>query len=412
MFFSLVSLSLWLMILGNVGFVCSKSTIEPSTSNDSCPALVGYTLYTDLKVAEVASLFQIDPIDLLAANSIDLYASDDVVHQIFPKGVFLKVPVSCRSWNGIRKALVTYGTGSSSADLADIAGNVYGGLVTADQIKAASSLSGDGTGVPGGANLSIPLPCACFNLMDNSLPTIYLSYLVVGNERLGEIARKYSITLTDIMNVNGLSGDTILPGDILAVPLPACASNLNKYASDNGLIVANGSYFITAGHCVQCSCGPGNLNLYCTPSSLTASCSSMQCRNSKLTLGNVTTQPSSGGCKVTSCSYNGFVNGVIWMTLSTSLQPRCPAAQQFPPVIEHPAASALPPSPSPEAHSGGVAPATAHRSSALSPSQSIPGITTAGPSGSTSHANSLMISFSSFPVIVLCLFSNFMMSRL
>lgn len=38
----------------------------------------------------------------------------------------------------------------------------------------------------------------------------------------------------------------------------ACASNFPKYASDNGLIVPNGSYAIIASHCVQCSCGPGN----------------------------------------------------------------------------------------------------------------------------------------------------------
>jgi hypothetical protein len=52
-------------------------------------------------------------------------------------------------------------------------------------------------------------------------------------------------------------------------------------------------------------------SLYCTPASLGASCSSMQCSNSSLMLGNVTAQPTSGGCGVSSCSYGGLVNGSI-----------------------------------------------------------------------------------------------------
>lgn len=47
------------------------------------------------------------------------------------------------------------------------------------------------------------------------------------------------------------------------------------------------------------------------PASLAVSCSSMQCRNSNLMLGNVTMQQTSGGCNVTTCSYGGFVNGTI-----------------------------------------------------------------------------------------------------
>lgn len=39
----------------------------------------------------------------------------------------------------------------------------------------------------------------------------------------------------------------------------ACASMFPNSASDYGMIVANGTYAITASHCVQCSCGPGNL---------------------------------------------------------------------------------------------------------------------------------------------------------
>ncbi|MQM14758.1 hypothetical protein Taro_047694, partial [Colocasia esculenta] len=42
----------------------------------------------------------------------------------------------------------------------------------------------------------------------------------------------------------------------------------------------------------------------------------MQCRNSNLMLGNVTSQPTAAGCNVTSCTYGGFVNGTIVATSS------------------------------------------------------------------------------------------------
>ncbi|KAL5661334.1 hypothetical protein ACJX0J_028459, partial [Zea mays] len=103
-----------------------------------------------------------------------------------------------------------------------------------------------------------------------------------------------------------------------------CASAFPNSASDYGLLVANGTYALTAGNCVECSCGPANLNLYCTPSSLSASCSSMQCSNSSLILGNVTAQPTTGGCSVSSCNYDGYVNGTIATSLSSGLQPMCP----------------------------------------------------------------------------------------
>lgn len=118
----------------------------------------------------------------------------------------------------------------------------------------------------------------------------------------------------------------------------ACASNFPNYAADYGLVVPNGSYAIAASHCVQCSCGQGSrkwvnnftymhitpflekrlttsyldsCSLYCMPASLAVSCSSMQCPNSNLMIGNSTVQQSSAGCNVTSCSYGGLVNGSI-----------------------------------------------------------------------------------------------------
>lgn len=197
----------------------SKSTIEPCSNSDSCSSLVGYTLYTDLKVAEVASLFDIDPIALLTANSIDI-SYPDVENHILPSKLFVKVPITCSCVDGIRKSTSTSYKTRPSDTLAAIADGIYGGLVSADQIKEANSNSiSDPSVINVGTNLVIPLPCTCFNGTDNNLPAIYMSYVVRPVDTLAGIATRYSTTLTDLMNVNALGSPAIKEGDILAIPL-------------------------------------------------------------------------------------------------------------------------------------------------------------------------------------------------
>ncbi|KAG6650250.1 lysM domain-containing GPI-anchored protein 1-like [Carya illinoinensis] len=407
-------LLLLLSILANVGLVSSKSTIEPCSNFDSCNALLGYTLYTDLKVSEVASLFQVDPIAILTANAIDI-SYPDVENHILPSQLFLKIPIACSCVDGIRKSVSTKYKTRPSDTLSSIADSIYSGLVSADQIGEANSVT-DPSVLDVGQTLVVPLPCTCFNGTDNALPAIYLSYVVRPVDTLAGIAARYSTTLTDLMNVNAMGSTAIKAGDILAVPLPACASNFPRYSSDYGLIVPNGSYAITASHCVQCSCGPGNLKLYCMPASLAVSCSSMQCRNSNLIVGNTTVQQTGGGCNVTSCSYGGYVNGSIITSLSTSLQPRCPGVQQFPTFIDPPTSvareSMFAPSPSPQSDGAGTTPMSPKSSVVPTTTGSLPGFPPASsPIGSTSHACSLRKSFATSPsALALLLFVKFLPS--
>ncbi|KAL5558392.1 hypothetical protein UlMin_034603 [Ulmus minor] len=383
------TLLLFFLLTNVVVLVSSKSTIEPCANSDSCNAMLGYTLYTDLKVSEVASLFQVDPIAVLTANSIDI-SYPDVENHILPSQLFLKVPITCSCVDGIRKSISTHYKTRPSDTLSSIADTIYGGLVSSDQIKDANSIT-DPSVLDVGQTLVVPLPCTCFNGTDNSLPAIYLSYVVKPVDSLTAIAAKYTTTITDLMNVNAMGSTAIKAGDILAVPLPACWSNFPRYANDFGLIVPNGSYFITASHCVQCSCGPGSRNLYCMPASLAVSCSSMQCKSSNLMVGNYSAQQSSAGCNVTSCNYGGFVNGSIITTLSTSLQPRCPGPQKLPPLIAPPTSvirdSVFAPAPSPESVLAGAP------KSLLVPSTttgSLPGMAPFGsPLGGASDACSL-----------------------
>ncbi|CAM0149009.1 unnamed protein product [Urochloa decumbens] len=368
-------------LLAILAAAAAKTTIEPCSGADSCPALLGYTLYADMKVSEVAALFGADPAAVLAANALD-FASPGAANRILPAGTALRVPTSCSCADGVRKSVsVRYATRPMDT-LGSVADVVFAGLPSADQIRTANGLAAEDPDAPlsAGMKLVIPLPCVCFNSTDNNLPAVYLSYVVRVGDTAQSIAASHATTVTDISNVNAMGSPIVAPGDILAIPLSACASAFPNSASDSGLLVANGTYALTAGNCVECSCGPQNLNLYCTPApaSLTASCSNMQCPNSNLILGNMTAQPTSGGCSVSSCNYGGYVNGTIATSLSSGLQPTCPGPHQFPPLTALPTAAihgSYSPAPAPgPGEAGGIIPGGSN----VSPAN--------GPAGSASRA--------------------------
>lgn len=121
--------------------------------------------------------------------------------------------------DGIRKSVSTKYKTRPSDTLSSIADSIYAGLVSADQIKEANSIS-DPSVLEVGQSLAVPLPCTCFNGTDNSLPAIYLSYVVRPVDTLAGIAARYSTTITDLMNVNAMGSADIKAADILAVPLP------------------------------------------------------------------------------------------------------------------------------------------------------------------------------------------------
>ncbi|RWW35891.1 hypothetical protein BHE74_00059120 [Ensete ventricosum] len=199
--------------------VLSKSTIEPCSGSESCPALLGYTLYADLKLSEVAALFHVDPLAILAANAFDP-AVPDVEDHILPAGLLLRIPTRCSCADGIRRSLAARYRTRPGDTLAYVAASVFGGLASPDQIREANSIP-DPSALDVGRTLVIPLPCACFNLSDNFLPALYLSYVVRPGDSVPSIAARYSTTATDIMNVNAVGGPAaISPGDVLVIPLP------------------------------------------------------------------------------------------------------------------------------------------------------------------------------------------------
>jgi hypothetical protein len=130
---TIFSLLLLLLLLAVLPISLSKTTIEPCFGSDSCPPLLGYTLYTDLKVSEIAALFRTDPYAILATNAFDLTLPDGA-HRILPARLFIRLPTVCACSDGTRKSALTRYTTRPTDTLTSIASNVFSGLASADQI--------------------------------------------------------------------------------------------------------------------------------------------------------------------------------------------------------------------------------------------------------------------------------------
>jgi LysM repeat protein len=199
----------------------AKTTIEPCSGSDSCSALLGYTLYADMKVSEVAALFGADPAALMAANAFD-FAAPGAAHRILPMGLFVRVPTRCACADGVRKSVSVRYAARPADTLATVADVVFAGLASADQIRNENGLAATDPDAPldVGKKLVVPLPCVCFNNSDNNLPALYLSYVVQVGDTVPAIAASYATTVTDVLNVNAMGSPAAAPGDILAIPLP------------------------------------------------------------------------------------------------------------------------------------------------------------------------------------------------
>ncbi|CAD6219000.1 unnamed protein product [Miscanthus lutarioriparius] len=228
------------LLLVAVPNAVSMSTLESCASSTACPALLSYTLYADLKLAELAALFAADPLAILAANAID-FAVPDPADRILPAGLPLRVPVPCACSDGICKATSVRYVARAGDTLASVAASVYGGLTTPDWIRDSNGMPEDAA-LDAGTTLFVPLHCACFGGVDSGAPAVYLTYVVAEGDTVPAIARRFRTTGNDLMSVNDMATADVAAGDIIIVPLPECASSFPAFTSDAGLTVANGTY--------------------------------------------------------------------------------------------------------------------------------------------------------------------------
>lgn len=299
--------------------VSSKSVIEPCDSSTSCSSLLSYRLPYDSILSQISQRFQTNLTHLLAANAFDP-AMPFPANQILPQNALVKVPISCPCVDGIRRSLATVYT-VKAIDTVDSIAMGFGGLVSSQQIQTANGLSGSDR-IKIGQSLVIPLPCACFNNSDNGVTVVYLLYVVGGGESLRSIGAVYGTTVTDLVAVNGLGNPLVYPGDILAIPIPACSSAYLNLNNEN-FLVPNGSYALTAYDCVQCTCGPKDVILRCSPSPFATNCKTFQCKGTCLLIGDVHEQTTKTGCSVATCLYRGYHGHSILSSISNTSQLRC-----------------------------------------------------------------------------------------
>jgi len=353
----------------------------------TCEALVSFVTQAKSNLSAIAAVFQLESYRaLLAANA---WALSVPASATVPKGYSVKVPISscaCKNGNGTSQGGPFY-TVQPNDYLSLIAGTVFGGLLPYQDIAAANNITNPNKIYPG-QKFYIPLPCSCQE-SNASSSAVHYSYVVQNKNTVQGIASEFGITEATLKAVNAIVNfSSIQAGQVIDVPLKACSSNISIKSADRNLLVANGSYAITASHCLQCSCGPRDLDLYCAPAPLAASCSSMQCKNSNLMVGNVTAQQTSGGCNVTKCLYNGYVNNTILTLLENSLQPQCPAEHVLPTLTRPPSTLPAPPveAPSPAALSPGRSASSPGRSTSGSGTSGSVEVPATGPSGQKSTA--------------------------
>ncbi|XP_015883016.2 lysM domain-containing GPI-anchored protein 1 [Ziziphus jujuba] len=305
----------------------AKSVIEPCNSSDSCASLLSYRLPWDSKLSEISFRFKLNITDLLAANSINILTTPSQGNQILAAKTLLKVPISCPCVDGIRRSVSTTYTVRPADSLESISEG-FGRLVSAEQIKMVNNIEGSLTS---GETILIPLPCTCFGNSNNGASTVFMSYVVQSGESLMSIGMEFGMTVMELVSINGLGHPVVDPGDILAIPIPACSSaNLNWY--NESLIVPNGSYALTANNCIKCTCRSSiNLNLQCSTSGLDISCSHLQCKGTNLFIGDFyTNQTMNGYCNVTKCIYRGHSGRKIFRSIvNTSAHVRCSGMKDF-----------------------------------------------------------------------------------
>ncbi|KDP20115.1 hypothetical protein JCGZ_05884 [Jatropha curcas] len=324
--FPLISL-LFIIILTNfLHKTHTKSVIEPCSSSDSCLSLLSYILPFDTQIPEIAFRFKVNISDILAANSINPTAPS-ITNLIFHSKSFFKIPISCPCVDGIRRSLSTAYI-VRAADTIDSIAEGFGGLVSAEQIISTNEIN-EKNPLVNGQPLVIPLPCTCFNNSNNGVEAVYMSYVVQKGESLERLAMEFGSTVRDLETVNGLVQDLIDPGDILAIPIPACSSANLEWRNES-LIVPNGSYALTANNCVKCICLPNNLSLQCLASGVGTKCSHLQCRGSNLFIGQTYIKHTDTSCNVSACVYRGHCGGKIYKSLVTSSNVLCPGKAMSP----------------------------------------------------------------------------------
>ncbi|XP_043714505.1 lysM domain-containing GPI-anchored protein 2 [Telopea speciosissima] len=295
-----------------LGFTCSSSTT-------TCESLIDYVSPNDTTLANIASLFSVTNFyNLLGANSYPLSTSPN---QSFAANNTIKIPFpcSCSNGTGISNKVPVY-TVQPGDNLDHIAVDVYSRLVTYQEIAQVNNIA-DPSLIQLGQKLWIPLQCSCDKVGGNQV--VHYGYVVANGSTVSQIAAEYGTDVNTLLSLNGMSSaNQLLANQVLDVPLKVCTSSVSGKSQDYPLLVANGTYTLTAYNCIKCSCqSSNNFTLQCEPSQLVkpsniSQCPSMKC-NDGLLIGNTSS--------CVTCAYAGYYNTTILSTLNNLNTGTCSA---------------------------------------------------------------------------------------
>ncbi|KAM5562716.1 lysM domain-containing GPI-anchored protein 2 [Rosa sericea] len=303
----LLTLALLISTLTAPSSAASFNCTNPAKS--TCRSLIDFVAINATTLNAVKTLFNITHLrDLLGANNLSTRPDQPLAAK-----QKIRIPFSCLCFNGSGVSnhrpqhIVKAGDG-----LDDIARNLYSSLVTYQEIARVNGIP-DPNKINVGQKLWIPLPCSC-DVVDGE-EVVHYGHVVDAGSSVQAIADEYGTTQETLLRINGIPDPTKLQtGQVLDVPLKACASSVSNESIDSPLLVPNNTYVFTANNCVKCQCSSANnWTLQCEPSTLNSTlwttCPSMQCQDSnQLYIGNTT---SSSTCNQTTCAYAGYTNQTI-----------------------------------------------------------------------------------------------------
>ncbi|WCJ39996.1 LysM domain-containing GPI-anchored protein 2 [Euphorbia peplus] len=322
-----VPLLLTLLLLSTL---TPKSSSQPfkCTSSSTCHSLIDYISPNATTISAVKNLFSIKNLrTLLGANNLPDSTSPNLT---VAAQQTIKIPFSCICINGsgVSNKKPTYEVIDGDG-LDHIAREVFSGLMTYQDIARVNEIP-DPNMIRVGQELWIPLPCSCDDVEKKKV--VHYGHVVESGSTMESIAEEYGTSRSTLMALNGIANDSsLLAGQVLDVPLPACNSSVSSTSADYPLLVPNGTYVFTANSCVKCKCdSANNWTLECESSGLKPAvnsswsmCPSMQCAESDMALGTM----KFGDCNTSTCSYSGFSNQTIMTTLSTLST--CPGSDNY-----------------------------------------------------------------------------------
>ncbi|XP_030461360.1 lysM domain-containing GPI-anchored protein 2 [Syzygium oleosum] len=306
-----------------LGFNCSNSSSSAAAA--TCLSIAGYVSPNATTLAAVQALFGVKHLrSILGANNLPLSTPPNATVGA-QQTVAVPFNCSCSNGTGVSNRRPVY-TVRSGDGLDHIAREVFSNLLVYQDIQQANGLP-NASFIVVGQKLWVPLPCSCDDV--DGQEVVHYAHVVAAGSSVAAIATEFNVSQSTLIAINGIADvQSLQAGQVLDVPLEACASAIRNDSLDSYLRVANGNYVFTANNCVMCTCdAANNWTLHCQPSQLKPSnwslCPSMQCEGSNLYLGNST----STSCNRTTCAYAGYTNQTILTALVTDTT--CPVSNSF-----------------------------------------------------------------------------------